>query len=114
MFLDKPVADRNAVPTVSRLNRCHGGKTDIVVVDFTNNAKSILEAFQKYRQGTPFAPEEPDKELCQTLYAEIMVAGVFTQKDVAEFRQVLATGDAQTQFFVYRMRSRFQEKIADL
>ncbi|MDZ7583030.1 MAG: DEAD/DEAH box helicase family protein [Deltaproteobacteria bacterium] len=26
MFLDKPVADRNAVQTVSRLNRCHEGK----------------------------------------------------------------------------------------
>ena len=26
MFLDKPVVDRNAVQTVSRLNRCHEGK----------------------------------------------------------------------------------------
>lgn len=38
MFLDKPVLDRNAVQTVSRLNRCHHGKKDVVVVDFTNNA----------------------------------------------------------------------------
>ena len=30
--------DRNAVQTVSRLNRCHEGKKDVVVVDFTNNA----------------------------------------------------------------------------
>jgi DNA repair protein RadC len=27
-------------------------------VDFTNNAAAILKAFQKYRTGTPFAPEE--------------------------------------------------------
>ena len=45
MFLDKPVVDRNAVQTVSRLNRCHEGKDDVVVVDFTNNAKAILKAF---------------------------------------------------------------------
>ena len=64
MFLDKPVADRNAVQTVSRLNRCHEGKRDVVVVDFTNNAAAILKAFQKYRKGTPFEPEEPDKDLC--------------------------------------------------
>ena len=33
MFLDKPVVDRNAVQTVSRLNRCHEGKRNVVVVD---------------------------------------------------------------------------------
>ena len=69
MFLDKPVVDRNAVQTLSRLNRCHEGKKDVVVVDFTNNAKAILKAFQKYRKGTPFEPEEPDQELCPKLYA---------------------------------------------
>ena len=62
MFLDKPVVDRNAVQTVSRLNRCHEGKKDVVVVDFTNNAKAILKAFAKYRKGTPFEPDEPDPE----------------------------------------------------
>ena len=85
MFLDKPVVDRNAVQTVSRLNRCHEGKKDVVVVDFTNNAAAILKAFQKYRKGTPFAPEEPDQDLCPKLYAEILAAGVFTQKDAADF-----------------------------
>src|SRR5436305_10041789 len=45
MFLDKPVVDRNAVQTVSRLNRCYEDKEDVVVVDFTNNAKAILRAF---------------------------------------------------------------------
>ena len=50
MFLDKPVVDRNAVQTVSRLNRCHEGKKDVVVVDFTNNAKAILKAFAEIPQ----------------------------------------------------------------
>src|SRR5713226_7168068 len=56
MFLDKPVFDRNAVQTISRLNRCYDEKRDVVVVDFTNNAKAIIKAFATYRKGTPFEP----------------------------------------------------------
>ncbi len=108
MFLDKPVVDRNAVQTVSRLNRCHDGKSGVVVVDFTNNAAAILKAFQKYRKGTPFVPEEPDQELCLKLYAEILAAGVFTQNDAAQFTRLATTGtDAQVQFFVNALRTRF-------
>ena len=115
MFLDKPVVDRNAVQTLSRLNRCHEGKKDVVVVDFTNNAKAILKAFVKYRKGTPFEPEEPDQELCLKLHAEILAAGVFTQKDAADLAKLLATGtDAQVQFSVNALRTRFQAKLTDL
>jgi type I restriction enzyme R subunit len=114
MFLDKPVVDRNAVQTVSRLNRCHERKKDVVVVDFTNNATAILKAFQKYRKGTPFAPEEPDKNLCPKLYSEILAAGVFTQKDAADLAKLATIGtDAQVQFLVNTLRTRFQVKIAD-
>src|SRR6266571_3253597 len=92
MFLDRPVVDRNAVQTLSRLNRCHEGKNDVVVVDFTNNARNILKAFVKYRKGTPFEPEEPDQELCRKQHAEILAAGVFTQKDATDLVKLLATG----------------------
>jgi len=113
MFLDKPVVDRNAVQTVSRLHRKIEGKQDVVVVDFTNNAAAILKAFQKYRKGTPFEPEEPDQDLCPRLYAEILAAGVFTQKDAANFLKLLTTGtDAQVQFQVNALRTRFQAKLA--
>lgn len=112
MFLDKPVVDRNAVQTLSRLNRCHEGKKDVVIVDFTNNAQAILKAFQKYRKGTPFEPEEPDKDLGPKLYAEILAAGVFTQKDAVDFSKLSAIGtDAQVQFLISVLRTRFQETI---
>ncbi len=114
MFLDKPVVDRNAVQTLSRLNRCYEGKQDVVIVDFTNNAAAILKAFQKYRKGTPFEPQEPDKDLCPKLYADILAVGVFTQKDAADFVKLVATGtDAQVQFFVNALRTRFHAKITD-
>jgi len=112
MFLDKPVLDRNAVQTVSRLNRCHEGKRDVVVVDFTNNATAILKAFAIYRKGTPFEPAEPDAELCTRLHAEILDAGVFTQADAADFVRMSATStDAQMQFVINSLRVRFQKKL---
>lgn len=112
MFLDKPVVDRNAVQTVSRLNRSYEGKKSVVVVDFTNNAKSILNAFAKYRKGTPFEPDEPDEKLCLKLREAILATGVFTQKDAADIVRLLATGtDAQTQFAVNGLRVRFQAKL---
>lgn len=113
MFLDKPVVDRNAVQTVSRLNRKPEGKNDVVVVDFTNNAKAILKAFLKYRKGTPFPPAEPDKDHCPKLYAEILAAAVFTQMDAVDFVKLVAEGsDAKVQFFVNGLRVRFQAKLA--
>jgi len=115
MFLDKPVMGRNAVQTLSRLNRAYEGKKDVVVVDFTNNAKGILKSFSKYRKGTPFEPEEPDQEQCLQLHAEILAAGVFTEMDAADFKTLLATGtDAQVQFAVNALRVRFQVKLAHL
>ena len=115
MFLDKPVVDRNAVQTVSRLNRSCEGKKDVVVVDFTNNASAILKAFAKYRQGTPFVPDEPDPDLCPHLHAGILAAGLFTQADAREFVTLAATGtDAQVQFAVQGFRVRFQAHFASL
>ena len=114
MFLDKPVLDRNAVQTVSRLNRCYPGKKDVVVVDFTNNATQILRAFAKYRAGTPFVPVEPDQTVCITLHAEILAAGVFAQKDAADFARLVANGsDAQVQYFVNSLRVRFRASLAN-
>lgn len=114
MFLDKPVIDRNAVQTLSRLNRCYDGKQDVVVVDFTNNAQAILKAFAKYRKGTPFDPGDPDEKQCVKLHQEILAAGVFTQADANAFVMLLATAtDAQVQFVVHGLRNRFLERIVD-
>ncbi|MGH8593295.1 MAG: type I restriction enzyme subunit R domain-containing protein [Gammaproteobacteria bacterium] len=112
MFLDKPVVDRNAVQTVSRLNRSHEGKKDVVVVDFTNNASAILKAFAKYRKGTPFEPEEPDPALCTRMHEAILAEGVFTQSDAHDFVKLAAAGtDPQIQFVINGLRVRFQAKL---
>jgi type I restriction enzyme R subunit len=115
MFLDKPVSDRNAVQTVSRLNRCHDGKSTVVVVDFTNNATKILQAFAKYRQGVQIAQNEPDEHLLLNQYKEILDAGVFTSSDAADLIEKSKTGtDAQLQFFINALRQRFLDRLPDL
>jgi type I restriction enzyme R subunit len=116
MFLDKPVVGRNAVQTVSRLNRCHPDKGDVVVVDFTNNAKAILKAFKKYRKGTPFEPGEPDENECLRLMTEILAVEVFTQQDAADFVEALVKhgiGSGWVSTRVNGLRTRFKEAITD-
>ena len=114
MFLDKPVFDRNAVQTVSRLNRSHDGKSDVVVVDFTNNAREILKAFAKYRKGTPFPPGEPDEKECLRLRDEILAAGVFTQDDAKTFIKLVERGDSWVQAAINGFRARFGQAMIDL
>jgi type I restriction enzyme, R subunit len=114
MFLDKAVADRSAVQTISRLNRCHSDKDKVVVVDFTNNAKAILKAFNKYRHGSPHDPDEPNPQKCLGLYEEILAIGLFTQEDAPPVVELIkANNDADLQTWASELRQRFQTHITD-
>jgi type I restriction enzyme R subunit len=115
MFLDKAVADRNAVQTISRLNRCHPDKEGVVVVDFTNNAKAILKAFNKYRHGSPHDPDEPDPQKCIDLYDEIIGKGVFSQADAEAFVELLMANKGGTvETRVSELRIHFNAVIANV
>ena len=116
MFLDKPVYDRNAVQTISRLNRCHDDKDSVVVVDFTNNADKILKAFNKYRKGTPYETSEPDKEQCIKLYQEIVDKGLFTDVDAELYIKLLLdeSADAKIQHEVVVWRGRFNNQFSEM
>lgn len=87
MFLDKPVKNVNAIQTVSRLNRKHPDKeqADLLVVDFTNSADDIFDAFNKHRKGSPFKEEEPRKELLDEAYQKFKEFDVFTEEQVTEY-----------------------------
>jgi type I restriction enzyme R subunit len=114
MFLDKAVVDRNAVQTISRLNRCHPDKSGVVVVDFTNNARAILKAFNKYRHGSPHEPDEPDPQKCLELYAEVIGKGVFAQEDAPPVVALIKAGDGgRLQSLVQELRLRFLASITD-
>ncbi|MCK6619730.1 MAG: type I restriction endonuclease subunit R [Calditrichaceae bacterium] len=114
MFLDKAVIDRNAVQTISRLNRSHPDKKGVVVVDFTNNARAILKAFNKYRHSPSPEPDEPDPQTCLDLYEEILGKGVFIQDDALPVVELIKKDDdASLQSLVNDLRGRFQERITD-
>lgn len=116
MFLDKPVYDRNAVQTISRLNRNYEDKENVVVVDFTNNADAILKAFNKYRKGTPYETSEPDREQCVELYEEIVGKGLFADSDADEFLKLLQGegADAELQAAALKWRGRFNVGIREM
>ena len=62
MYVDKALSDVKAVQTLSRLNRAHPKKHDAFVLDFTNDADTIQEAFADYYRTTILAEEtDPDK-----------------------------------------------------
>ncbi len=114
MFLDRAVADRNAVQTISRLNRCHPDKDGVVVVDFTNNAQAILNAFSKYRHESPHEPNEPDQETCLKLREEIFAVGPFVQDDAPPVVELIkANNDPALQNCASELRQRFQAHITD-
>ena len=85
MFLDKPVVDRNAVQTVSRLNRCHEGQEG-------RGGGGLHQQRQGDSQGVCEIPQRHALRAGRTgpgplpeTHAEILAAGVFTQKDAADF-----------------------------
>jgi len=115
MFLDKPVSDRNAVQTVSRLNRCHDDKDRVVVVDFTNNADEIIKAFKKYRNGTPFEPMEPDIKKVEHIYDEILSWNVFSLYTAKETIEIIReSSDAVIQSHANRLRILFKDKLNEI
>ncbi len=52
MFVDKRLNGVKAVQTLSRLNRCCGGKNDTYVLDFANTSESIRESFKPFYEET--------------------------------------------------------------
>ena len=62
MYVDKVLSGVKAVQTLSRLNRAHPKKHDAFVLDFTNDADTIQEAFAEYYRATILSEEtDPDK-----------------------------------------------------
>ncbi|QMV85527.1 type I restriction endonuclease subunit R [Corynebacterium hindlerae] len=91
MYVDKKLSGVATVQTLSRLNRTFPGKTDPMVLDFVNDADSILADFQKfYTAATLFGDVEPSALF--EVAERIDGAGFYTASDI-EAVAVAATGD---------------------
>jgi len=84
MFLDKALQDRNAVQTISRLNRIYPGKkVDTLTVDFTNSYDKIIKAFRKYQKNVESHKEANPEDLIK-IKDELLHRGVFTLQDIED------------------------------
>ena len=83
MFLDKSLRDRNAVQTISRLNRIHSGKVDTLTIDFTNSYDEIIKAFKKYQKNVISGKNANPDDLFK-LKEELLKRGIFTKEDIVE------------------------------
>jgi type I restriction enzyme R subunit len=87
MYVDKRLADIQAVQTLSRLNRTHPLKEDTFVLDFVNDREEIREAFQKYYEGAEMG-EEVNPARLYRLQGELEASGIYLAEEVERFCSV--------------------------
>lgn len=87
MYVDKKLGGVNAVQTLSRLNRVHPGKTETMVLDFTNEADEILEAFEPYYEKT-ILKEGTDPNLLYDRETALENFDFYTRSEVDRFAKI--------------------------
>lgn len=80
MYVDKRLADVQAVQTISRLNRTYPGKVTYVL-DFANDADDVLKEFRKYYQGAQLS-QASDPNLVFDQWDRLEAVGIFDRTDV--------------------------------
>lgn len=96
MYVDKPLADVQAVQTLSRLNRACPGKTDTFVLDFVNSADAIKDAFDPFYQ-TALLSEETDLNRLNDLQDKLDNLHVYTEVQVMEMMNQFLNGASREQ-----------------
>jgi len=91
MYVDKLLSGIKAVQTLSRLNRAHPDKHDAFVLDFTNDADTIRDAFEPYYRSTVLADEtDPDK--LHDIVADLCGHQIYAQSQVDSFAEAFLDG----------------------
>lgn len=94
MYVDRRLSGIQAVQTLSRLNRCHPGKTTTYVVDFANEPDEILASFKLYYETAQLA-EATDPELIFKLKAKLDSQGHYDEFEVDRVVKVLLDPNAK-------------------
>jgi type I restriction enzyme R subunit len=88
MYVDKRLADVQAVQALSRLNRVCPDKEDTFVLDFVNAPEEIQRAFQRYYDTAPLVTGKPDARQLYGLRAEIYGAFIVQEIEAEQFAAV--------------------------
>jgi type I restriction enzyme, R subunit len=84
MYVDKPLSGIKAVQTLSRLNRAHPQKHDVMVLDFANDPDVIQNSFEPYYRTTLLSAETDPNKL-HDLKAGLDGYDVYDQQQVDDF-----------------------------
>ncbi|MFE3247988.1 type I restriction endonuclease subunit R [Streptomyces sp. NPDC059209] len=85
MYVNKKLTGISAVQTLSRLNRTAERKSqaDLAVLDFTNDADDIQDAFRPYFEEAQALPSDPN--LLYTAQGRVMSAPIISEPEMDEF-----------------------------
>ncbi|MGW7104013.1 type I restriction endonuclease subunit R [Streptomyces sp. NPDC054838] len=85
MYVNKTLTGIAAVQTLSRLNRTAERKAqaDLAVLDFTNEAEDIKDAFRPYFEEANTLPSDPN--LLYTAQSRVMSAPIISEAEMDEF-----------------------------
>ena len=94
MYVDKALSGVKAVQTLSRLNRSHPKKHDVLVLDFRNDTETVKDAFSAYYRTTVLSDEtDPDK--LHDLQSDLDRAQVYTTAQMEDVVQQWLNGVAR-------------------
>ncbi|MFF9320120.1 type I restriction endonuclease subunit R [Streptomyces sp. NPDC014735] len=85
MYVNKTLTGIAAVQTLSRLNRTADRKSqaDLAVLDFTNDAQDIQDAFRPYFEEATTLPSDPN--LLYSAQSRVMSAPIISEAEMDEF-----------------------------
>ncbi|WP_445169893.1 type I restriction endonuclease subunit R [Mycolicibacterium sp. Dal123E01] len=81
MYVDKRLSGVTAVQTLSRLNRVAPGKDQTYVLDFTNTAEEIVEAFEPYYEATTLA-DVTDPNIVHETMAKLDAVTIYHDSEI--------------------------------
>src|SRR5437870_1781298 len=84
MYVDKRLADVQAVQTLSRLNRTAVGKEDTFVLDFVNETEEIQKAFRPYYE-VPLVEQQAEPHQLYDLQAKLAAEQIYHGNEVEVF-----------------------------
>ena len=89
LYVDKPLGNAiEIVQTYCRVNRTYSGKDKVFVIDFVNDAKTVLEAFKTYDKGASMDSAQ-DPDIVYDLKEELDKADIYATRDVEAFKEAL-------------------------
>lgn len=81
MYVDKTLSGIKAVQTLSRLNRARPKKHDVFILDFSNDADTIRDAFAPFYRATILA-DETDPNKLHSLKADLDGVQIYSPEQV--------------------------------